>query len=97
MILAAVNEAGQHVSLFQDTVGVLTDPAHVIAELVISVVFELLQALAVIWLWKRIVKPRLTKAVHAEVDAEHGVTHHDDHTHPYELSQWTDDDFRRCR
>lgn len=81
MILTLINEHGQHVSLFQDTLGVLTDPAHIIAEIVISIAFEILQFVVIYYFWKKILKPRFFAQVHAEVDAEHGIEHHEDHVH----------------
>jgi hypothetical protein len=72
MILALVNEAGQHVSLWQDYLNTQFDPAHLLSELGFTVFFDLL---VVFVIWGKFLKPRLFKQIHDELDAEHGVTH----------------------
>jgi hypothetical protein len=59
----------------------MTDPAHIMAEVTITIIFAIFELLFVGILWKRWLKPRITKTIHAEVDAEHGIEHHDDHIH----------------
>lgn len=61
-----------------DLRGVLFDPAHITAEVIISVVFEAVQILLGAVVWKRVLKPRLMRDAHAEIDAAHHVQHHDD-------------------
>jgi hypothetical protein len=77
MISALTNEAGQHVSLWQDYLSTQFDPAHILSELGFSLVFELIQLVFIAYFWKRVIKPRL----HAEVDEDHGIVHHRDHIH----------------
>lgn len=82
MLSALVNEQGQHVTLWHDYLSVLTDPAHILVEVTVSVAFILLELLFVGLLWKRVMKPRLTRDIHEEVDAEHGVVHKEPYKEP---------------
>ena len=66
-------------STWQDFLHVVTDPAHIGAELVFNIVFDLL-VMAVGW--RLLIKPyfdryfhKTVDEVHAEIDAEHGYTH----------------------
>lgn len=47
------------------------DPAHLLSELG----FELAQVLLIGLLWRRVLKPKLIRSVHAEIDQEHGTDH----------------------
>lgn len=62
-------------SLWIDYLSVQFDAAHLLAELGFSIVFELVQLVVVVFLWRRIIKPRLVKDVHKQIDSEHGVDH----------------------
>lgn len=54
------------------------DPAHIAAELVWSLIFDgLFVALLYGVIWKRYLLPRLRRQLHKELDAEHGIVHHD--------------------
>ena len=75
MLLSLVNEQGQHVSLLQDYWGTLTDPAHLLTEITISIIFALLELVLVRWLFLKVIKPRLARQIHAEIDAEHEIEH----------------------
>lgn len=65
-------------NVWQDFLSVAFDPAHILAELFFTIVFDGL-ILALGWgiLVKKIMLPRLKKQLHDEIDAEHGVTPHD--------------------
>lgn len=65
----------QGCNLLCDIVQTTTDPAHIVAELVFNLVFD---GLVLYVLWGKILKPRLMRQVHKELDAEHGIVH-DDH------------------
>ena len=63
-----------HCNTWCDIIHTTTDPAHIVAELLFNIVFD---GLILFLLWGKIIKPRLMKQVHKELDAEHGVTHED--------------------
>jgi hypothetical protein len=76
-MLFAEGEPGQ--SVWQEFIHITTDPAHIGAELVFTLVFDVL-VLTVFW--GLLIKPYLDRRfhraadeVHAEIDAEHGVVH----------------------
>ena len=70
MLLA--DAAMAHCNTWCDTWHTMTDPAHILTELAFNIVFDGL----VLWgLWGKVLKPRLMKQVHREIDAEHGVEH----------------------
>jgi len=71
MILA---EAASNVSVWADFIDVATDPAHILAELTFTLVFD---GLVLFLLWGKIIKPRITKAVHQSIDADHNIVHTD--------------------
>lgn len=52
-------EPASNLSLWQDFIATATDPAHILSELVFSVVFELIQFAFIVILWKQYIKPRL--------------------------------------
>ena len=57
-------------------VEIATDPAHILAELVFTLVFDLV-IIAFIWgvIFKKLLLPFITKKVHEEIDVEHGYSH----------------------
>lgn len=57
-------------------VQIATDPAHIFAELVFTVVFDFV-IIAFLWgvVFKKLLLPALTKSVHEEIDIEHGYNH----------------------
>ena len=57
-------------------VQIATDPAHIFAELVFTVIFDFV-IIAFLWgvVFKKLILPALTKKVHAEIDIEHGYSH----------------------
>jgi hypothetical protein len=66
-----------HCNLWCDYVHTQFDPAHLLSELGFTIVFDFV----LLWLvWGKILKPRIMKQVHAELDAEHGITHEDHDT-----------------
>lgn len=82
MINLLLAEPGSQCTTFLcDYVSTQFDPAHLLSELGFSLVFELLQLVLIVWLWRRVIKPRLTTQIHTEVDQEHGIVHHNDHVH----------------
>lgn len=75
-------DAGSHCTNFWcDYVSTQFDPAHILSELGFTIVFELVQIVLVLWLWRKIVKPLIFRQVHKQIDAEHNIVHHDDHVH----------------
>lgn len=66
----------EHGSLFQEFWAVFTDPAHALSELASAIIFDLV-VIALLWgvLIKKVIIPRITKRVHAEIDREHGIDH----------------------
>lgn len=57
---------------------ILTDPAHMMAELVSSAVWDLVViTLLYQLLWKRWIAPKWTARIHKEIDTEHGVIHNE--------------------
>lgn len=72
----ADGDASAHLSLWQDYLQTQFDPAHLLSETGFTIVFDVIIG----WLiWGKILKPRLMKEVHKEIDAEHGVTHEREH------------------
>lgn len=60
-------------SLWQDYLATQFDPAHLLSELGFTLVFDGLLAV----LWRRLLKPRLIRQAHREIDASHGMAHPD--------------------
>ncbi len=59
---------------------ILSDPAHLAVEVTLMLVVDGL-VLGLLWpLFRRLIDHRLDRH-HAQVDAEHGITHHGDHIH----------------
>jgi hypothetical protein len=57
---------------------IATDPNHIIAELIWTVIFDGL----FVWFFYRVVfkkflLPKLRKDIHKEIDQEHGIEHHE--------------------
>jgi hypothetical protein len=55
---------------------IATDPNHIIAELIWTVIFDGL----FVWflygvVFKRLILPKLRKDIHKEIDEEHGIQH----------------------
>lgn len=55
---------------------VVTDPAHIAAEFVFTILFDLV-FITLIYnlLFKKIILPRLRREIHEEIDEAHGQTH----------------------
>jgi hypothetical protein len=66
-------EAG---SVWEEFLHIATDPAHLLFELLFSVVFDVI-IVSLIWgvVIKKIIIPRIKKDVHAQFDEEHGFSH----------------------
>ncbi|MFM6982256.1 MAG: hypothetical protein ACKOWP_05775 [Microbacteriaceae bacterium] len=77
---------------WEEVWSIVSDPAHIIAELSWQLVFD---GLFVAFLYgvivKRVIIPRLRKQIHAELDEEHGIEHHDDHIHITGVEHHDDD------
>ena len=59
---------------------ILSDPAHLMVEVTLTILIDVI-LLGVIWpLVRNFVREQLQRQ-HAELDAELGVVHHDDHVH----------------
>jgi hypothetical protein len=59
-----------------DWLGVALDPAHTIAELIWTIVFDgFVVAFLYGVVWKRVLLPKLKNDLHAEYDKEHGIKH----------------------
>jgi len=70
-------------NLWQDYLSVALDPAHILAELTFTIVFDGL-VIALLWgvIWKQWLLPKLQKQIHHEFDEEHGIEHDaDGHVH----------------
>ncbi len=63
-------------SLWAEFWAVFTDPAHAMAEFASAIIFDLV-VIALLWgvLIKKVIIPKITKKVHAEIDREHGIEH----------------------
>jgi hypothetical protein len=75
-----LQEAHEHeqVSFWQDYISVAFDPAHIFAELTYQLVFDVL---VLFLLWSKFAKPYFEaklKQQHKELDAEHGIDHHEE-------------------
>lgn len=76
-LLTVVTEAHEHTEGFWEEVWhVTTDPAHIIAELVFTLVFDLF-FIAVMYkiVFKKFILPKLRHDIHQEIDEAHGETH----------------------
>jgi hypothetical protein len=78
---AASHDEGA-MSFWDEVVSITFDPAHIVAEVFWQVVFDVvLVAFLYGVVFKKWLLPRLRKQIHHELDAEHGIEHHDDHIH----------------
>jgi hypothetical protein len=60
----------------EDILQTVLSPSHIIAELIFSIVFDLVLIFLV---WGKLIKPYVKRKLdqaHQELDAEHGVDHH---------------------
>jgi len=73
-ILASAHEhAG---SFWDEFFHLASDPAHLLFELVFSLVFDVL-IVSIIWgvVIKKVIIPKIKKDAHAQFDEEHGIQH----------------------
>lgn len=70
MLIAS--ECTQHCSLYKDYIGLMTDVPHILFELTL----EAITGLAVYPFARRLLRVYRDR-IHREIDAEHGVEHHD--------------------
>lgn len=79
-LLLAAHDHGDE-SWWQEFLELLVDPAHILFELVFTLVFDVLViAVGYNILVKKIIIPRLRKEIHREIDEEHGITHNEKET-----------------
>jgi len=66
-----------HGGFWEEFLAVALDPAHILAEIVFTIVFDGL-FIALVWgvLFKKIILPRLRKQIHEDIDKEHGIESH---------------------
>jgi hypothetical protein len=74
-----VQETESNMSIWQDYVSVSFDPAHILAELTFTIVFDFV----LLWLgykifFKGYILPRLRRDIHRDIDVEHGYVHAQD-------------------
>lgn len=62
--------------MFQEYWHLITDPAHGLAEITYTILFDLV-IVSLIWgvLFNKIILPRVKRDIHREIDEEHGITH----------------------
>lgn len=65
---------------FTEYFDLLTSPAHIAFELTLMIIIDVILLGLLVPAVRRYVNYRLQKQ-HAELDAEHGIQHHDDHVH----------------
>lgn len=65
-------------SWFDDYIGLLHDPAHILFEITISILFDFfIVYFGYNFVFKTKIVPRLRREIHKEIDDEHHVAHHD--------------------
>lgn len=67
-------------SFFDEYFSLLTNPAHIAFELTLMLIIDVILLGLLVPTIRRYVNARLQRQ-HAELDAEHGIQHHDDHVH----------------
>lgn len=76
MLTTLAEEATNNLPLWKDYLQTQFDPAHLLSETGFTIVFDVVLG----WFaWGKILKPRLMKQVHQEIDKEHGVDHEREH------------------
>ena len=80
ILAAEAHNAG--LSFWDELWAITFDPAHIVSELIWQLVFDgVFVALLYGVVFKRWLLPRLRREIHKDLDAEHGIEHHDDHIH----------------
>jgi len=83
----AVDSHDVGLSYWDEVWSIVLDPAHITAELLWNVVFDVFfVSLLYGIVFKRLMLPRLRREIHREIDEEHGIDPHDpidhsDHKH----------------
>lgn len=78
--LVQVSESHGHgeSSILEEYFALMTDPAHILFEITISVLFDVIVVyLGYQLFFKRLIIPKLRRDIHRELDDEHHVEHHD--------------------
>jgi len=77
-MMSILLHADGHGPFWQEFISIATDPAHLLFELIFSVLFDVV-LVSVIWgvIIKKIIIPKLKRDVHREIDVEHGLKPHD--------------------
>ena len=66
-------------SWFSEYLHLLHDPAHILFELTLMMVVDvLIIAVGYKIMWKKVIAPKLRREIHAEIDREHDLEHSDD-------------------
>lgn len=67
-------------TIWQEFLSVAFDPAHILAELFFTIVFDGL-VIAVLYqiVFKKLLLPRMCRDIHRQIDEEHGLGHDDEH------------------
>ncbi|MFM6982036.1 MAG: hypothetical protein ACKOWP_04610 [Microbacteriaceae bacterium] len=78
----AAETHGEGLPFWEEVWSIVADPAHITAELVWNVVFDVL-FVSVLYgiVFKRLMLPRLRRQIHREIDEEHGIEPHDELDH----------------
>lgn len=64
-------------SIWEQAWEVITDPPHAMGEIFYALLFEVILVPITLLIYKKILKKRIVKNVHAEIDKEHGYHHYD--------------------
>lgn len=64
--------------MWERYMSLLTDPAHILFEITISILFDVIIVyLGYQLIVKKLIIPKLRRDIHRELDAEHHIEHHD--------------------
>ncbi|MFM6967774.1 MAG: hypothetical protein ACKOWN_02435 [Microbacteriaceae bacterium] len=73
---------GEGVPFWDEVWSIVTDPAHIVAELLWNVIFDVLVVTLLYGvLFKKVLLPRIRRDIHRAIDEEHGIEPHDEIDH----------------
>ena len=80
LLSVQAHEAGQ--PFWDEVWSIVTDPAHIFAELLWNVIFDVI-VVSLLYgeIFKRVLLPRLRRDIHRAIDEEHGIDPHDELDH----------------